>query len=262
MPSQTPSSAKLIELTEKYVELYMSQDRFDASHDYSHIVRVVGLAKQILKAEKISRPSIPYDSTTVILAALLHDIGDHKYAQNPSPSAAAAPPPHSPPTETSSDFSPPKPVVPEHTPLSFLLSISSPPELAHSIQEIVDAVSFTQEKRFPAATRAALDSHPELAIVQDADRLDALGARGIARFFTFGGAPGGQGRSMAESLSRMMVRSRLVVPLMKTAEGKRVAEVKMERLCAFERWWEEELLECVWARSGEGIVRSGLGKVG
>lgn len=36
--------------------------------------------------------------------------------------------------------------------------------------------------------KAVMDQHPELAIVQDADRLDAIGAVGIGRTFTYNGA--------------------------------------------------------------------------
>lgn len=56
------------------------------------------------------------------------------------------------------------------------------------VQLIAKNVSFSNEMKNPRMMRAVLDQHPELAIVQDADRLDAIGAIGIGRTFAYGAA--------------------------------------------------------------------------
>lgn len=55
--------------------------RFDPSHDYNHILRVLKLAKRIPVREQSRKPSICYDTKLIILASLLHDVGNHKYAK-------------------------------------------------------------------------------------------------------------------------------------------------------------------------------------
>ena len=60
-------------------------------------------------------------------------------------------------------------------------------QLARTVQTIGSHVSYKLEKKDPTRTLAIIQQIPELAIVQDADRLDALGAVGIGRTFTYGG---------------------------------------------------------------------------
>ena len=69
-----------------------------------------------------------------------------------------------------------------------LLEHGAPTDLAMKVQLIAKNVSFSNEIKGPRMMKAVLDQHPELAVVQDADRLDAIGAIGIGRTFTFGGA--------------------------------------------------------------------------
>ena len=102
----------------------------------------------------------------------------------------------------------------------------------------------------PEAFSAVLASNPELAIVQDADRLDAIGAIGIGRAFTYGGAQGSEG-GMAGTIDHFGTKLVNLEARMKTAEGKRLAFVRSQRLKIFGRWWQEEM----------GLARSEAGNM-
>jgi len=97
----------------------------------------------------------------------LHDVGDKKYLQ---------------PGEDV-----------EIVVCELLLKNGASEALAARVQTVVKHVSFSAEKRDPQIVQDVLKTHPELAIVQDADRLDAIGAIGIGRTFTFGGAKRSEG---------------------------------------------------------------------
>jgi uncharacterized protein len=208
----------------------MSLPHYDASHDYAHIQRVLALALFILKVEQSENPQIPYDRTTVTLAALMHDVGDHKYTTTSTPSSPD-----------------PKSLISHR-----LLSFGAPPALAQNVQTIVHAVSYSSEIRNPEHVLTILAANPELAIVQDADRLDALGAVGIGRTFTYGGAkdrPRGSGmQGSVDHFEEKLVR---LGTLMKTAEGVRLARERTERVRVFQRWWEEETALMVWLEGEE-----------
>lgn len=70
MAAPTP----LVHEIEEYVERYMKQ--YDPSHDFLHVDRVRRSALRIAQLEGVSAPA---DLTVLELAALMHDIGDHKY---------------------------------------------------------------------------------------------------------------------------------------------------------------------------------------
>lgn len=151
------SSNTLLSRTTAFVKTYMA--RYDASHDWQHILRVLRTARQIHSHEAISNPSL--DEQTVMLAALLHDVGDRKYIlPGESPSQVA----------------------------ELLESFGATAELAEKVQTIVQHVSYNHERADPETCSRMIERHPELAIVQDADRLDAIGATGVGRVFTYGGA--------------------------------------------------------------------------
>lgn len=220
-----PSEALLITCTKAAVEAYMSHPRFDASHDYTHVQRVLSLAEHILSVERTSNPSQSYNTTVVILAALLHDVQDRKYLVAPTTGGDFV-------TKTDST----KVVTGAE---EMLLGLDCPRNLASTVQAIVDCVSYTKECRDPQLVHDTLQSHPELGIVQDADRLDAIGAVGIARAFTYGGAKSSE-RGLEGTLLHFDEKLLGLEHMMKTGEGKRLARMRTRRLEHFKQWWDDE----------------------
>ncbi|MEE6711851.1 HD domain-containing protein [Pediococcus acidilactici] len=122
-------------------------------HDYAHIQRVVKMAQRLMddRSEKINR-------FVVLAAASLHDVIDEKVVEQ---------------TEVTEN---------EVTHLLRGLAVSDY-DIAH-IFDIITHMSFSDnlEHKYKLSL--------EGQIVQDADRLDAIGAIGIARTFYYGGAHG------------------------------------------------------------------------
>lgn len=121
----------------------------EGGHDWFHIERVYKNSLLIAKEEAC-------DLTVVQLGALLHDIADSKFHDG---------------DET----------VGPRTARTFLESENVSEETIQHVINIIENISFKGgnfEKKF---------NSKELEIVQDADRLDAIGAIGIARCFNYGG---------------------------------------------------------------------------
>lgn len=121
----------------------------EAGHDWFHIERVFRNAKHLNETEK-------GDELVVALAALLHDIADSKFNNGDEeigPRIAG----------------------------EFLNSLELDPAIVTHVQQIIKNLSYK------ASLGAINFQSRELDIVQDADRLDAIGAIGIARAFTYGG---------------------------------------------------------------------------
>lgn len=211
VPISTSDTA-LFKAINTYVHAYMSQ--YDASHDYQHILRVLSNANLILQAETKTRPpSTPYNTTSLFLAALLHDVGDHKYAK---------------PGED-----------PDTLVRSILLTHGADVALADRVQIVVKHVGYTNENRDPQSVIDVLALYPELAIVQDADRLDAIGAVGIGRCFSFGAAKfpeQAMGRAIVHFDEKLFKLERM----MKTQCGRGLARRRTEVLREFAREWREE----------------------
>ncbi|MCU7866451.1 MAG: HD domain-containing protein [Candidatus Thiodiazotropha sp. (ex Lucinoma borealis)] len=123
----------------------------EGSHDWWHTYRVWQLSKRLSKDEKV-------DSLVVELASLLHDIADYKFHDGDEK------------------------LGPKMT-QEFLFSLNVDENTIDHVISILKNISFLggQQRKF--------DSR-ELDIVQDSDRLDALGAIGIARTFSYGGYKG------------------------------------------------------------------------
>jgi uncharacterized protein len=194
-----------------FVYTYMSQ--YDNSHDYNHILRVLSNTYRILQTELKTNPSTTYDTTALFLAALLHDVGDHKYA--------------SPGEDTENQIA------------NTLISHGASSSLAEKVQTIVKHISYTHEIRHPESVTAVLVQYPELGIVQDADRLDAIGAVGIGRCFSFGAA-----KMPEQSMDRAIVHFReklfRLAGMMKTRAGREMAREREGVLREFERQWGVE----------------------
>ena len=138
----------IIAATAEHVQLLLRGE--GSGHDWWHIYRVWHNAKHIAASE-------PEANTFVVeLAALLHDIGDHKFHNG---------------DET----------VGPRLAKEWLDQFGLPASTVNHVVTIIQEISFKG-----AGTSSAMSTE-EGCIVQDADRLDAIGAVGIARTFAFGG---------------------------------------------------------------------------
>ena len=142
------------------------------------------------------------DRLVVALAALLHDADDYKLFSTEDNAHARA----------------------------FLNSHGISPETADRVLAAVNAVSFHKNKGKKPET-------PEGQIVQDADRLDAIGAVGIARTFAFGGK---HGRPPEESIAHFHEKLLLLKELMNTAGARALAEQRHRFMEDFLREWAQE----------------------
>ncbi|KAF2688692.1 hypothetical protein K458DRAFT_414419 [Lentithecium fluviatile CBS 122367] len=196
-----------------FVHAYMSSSGHDNSHDYHHILRVLSNANLIFEAEQKANPDAVYDTCALFLAALLHDVGDYKYAK--------------PGEDVENQVS------------ILLLERGASTELALKVQTIVKHVGYTNESKNPQSVIDVLARYPELAIVQDADRLDAIGAVGVARCFTFGGARK-QGEPMAVAIEHFEEKLVKLPEMMKTQTGRMMAEERKSVLVEFAKQFEAE----------------------
>ena len=175
----------------------------EGGHDWFHIQRVWTNAKQIAATENA-------DVFIIELGALLHDIADAKFHngnEEVGPQKARA----------------------------FLQSLHVDDNVIDHVEQIIRHISF-KGGNFAAAFQS-----PELDVVQDADRLDALGAIGIARAFHYGGFKNREiynpaiaphlnmskeeyKSSSAPTINHFYEKLLLLKERMNTASGKKIAE--------------------------------------
>jgi uncharacterized protein len=192
----------------------------EGGHDWWHIQRVYTNAKLIAATEDC-------DLLTVELAALLHDIADSKFHNGDEE-------------------------IGPKTAGNFLLSINVDQQIINHVQQIIRHISFKS-----GFDKLSFES-PELRIVQDADRLDAIGAIGIARAFSYGGFKGREiynpeikpnlnmskeeyKNTTAPSINHFYEKLLLLKDKMNTSSGKKLAE---QRHAFMKSYLEQFFMEC------------------
>lgn len=134
------------------------------------------------------------DLQVVQLAALLHDVDDRKLSPDTCEGKTRA--------------------------AGFLHSHNVPADITEHILDIISVISFSADKGAPETI--------EGKCVQDADRLDAMGAIGIARTFAFGGSRGRrihdpEGKDQTTSVQHFYDKLLLLKDRMNTATGRQLA---------------------------------------
>lgn len=191
----------------------------EGGHDWFHIQRVLKNAREIAAGESV-------DLFVVELGALLHDIADYKFHdgdETVGPKIAGA----------------------------FLKEKQVPEEVIQHVAQIITSISFKGGNELQAFTS------PELSVVQDADRLDALGAIGIARTFNYGGfknrplfdpdikpnlhmSKEEYKKSEAPTINHFYEKLLLLKDRMNTATGKKLADKRHKFMEQFlEEFYEE-----------------------
>jgi len=149
----------------------------------------------------------------VALAALLHDADDYKLFETKNNANTRA----------------------------FLDSQNVDEATAEQICMAVNSVSFSKNR----------SRRPELLegkIVQDADRLDAIGAIGIARTFAYGGR---HGRTLDSSIEHFHEKLLLLKAMMNTEKAKEMAEERHAFMESFLREWDKEQAANECEKEGE-----------
>ncbi|MGC5746965.1 HD domain-containing protein [Chryseobacterium sp. NFX27] len=184
----------------------------EAGHDWYHIERVWKLSRKIAAAEDCNQE-------VVELSALLHDIADPKF-HNGDESIA--------------------PKVARE----FLESQQVSEEVIEKVLFIIKNISFKNRGEVPAELPI------ELKIVQDADRIDAIGAIGIGRTFNFGGFKNNPmydpeiqpslnmskdeyKKSNGTTINHFYEKLLLLKNLMNTEKGKEIAQQRHDYMLGF-----------------------------
>ncbi|KMQ67877.1 phosphohydrolase [Chryseobacterium sp. FH2] len=200
----------LIENTVKFVKDKL--EGAEAGHDWSHIERVWKLSKKIAETEDCNED-------VVELSALLHDIADPKFHNGDETIAL----------KVSREF---------------LENQNATEDIIEKVLYIIKNISFKNRGDAP------VNPPIELQIVQDADRIDAIGAIGIARTFNFGGFKNNlmydpalepklnmskeeYKKSNGTTINHFYEKLLLLKDLMNTEKGKKIAEERHNYMLNF-----------------------------
>lgn len=209
----------MIQRAKDYVKELFSEE--SSGHDYFHTLRVLHLAESIAREE--SKNTV-IDMDSVRLIALLHDVDDRKL---------------SPDTWKRKDRA--------------RIFLKGEGLSNHWIDMILLSIEQISYK----GTDSVSPELPEAKIVQDADRLDAIGAIGIARAFAYGGSRGrllydpeepprlnmdgeAYAASKGHTINHFYEKLLLLKDLMNTQTGKRMAQERHAFMETYLRQFYEE----------------------
>lgn len=208
-----------IELTVAFVKKQL--EGAEAGHDWFHTQRVYHTAMHIAEKEKVN-------TLVVALGALLHDIADPKFHEGDEevgPAISA----------------------------EFLKTMDLSPPTINMVIDIIRNSSFKNSLSEKPRPKPSI----ELQVVQDADRLDAIGAIGIARAFHFGGFKNRllydpditpdlnmnketYKRSQSPTINHFYEKLLLLKDLMNTTTGRSMAQKRHEYMLGFlDRFYSE-----------------------
>lgn len=171
-----------------------------SGHDMNHIKRVYDLGCRISE-------NIECDKLIVKLALILHDIDDPKITKMNTGDCMKA--------------------------RIYLNTLDIDRSIAEKVCDIINKISFSKNKN------EKQDLSIEGQIVQDADRLDALGAIGIARTFQYGGQ---NSRSMNSSLAHFDEKLFLLYDLLNTEYAKEIGVERHNFVVNFYNQFKKESL--------------------
>lgn len=202
----------ILEKLTQLVQARLSQD--STGHDWEHTKRVC------LWADKIAQSEKDVDFFILKVCALLHDVADHKFVPDAKNRAQIL--------------------------TAILLEVGISDKYVNEIIGIIESISFKGGKN------TAKSSTIESKIIQDADRLDSIGAIGIARTFAYGGAmgraifsPDDTKQEKEASIEHFYSKLLKLASIMNTQAGKEVATVRHEFLKLylkefFTEWFGQE----------------------
>lgn len=210
--------SSIINKTVEYVKCELSSA--EGGHDWFHVQRVWNTARLIAKYEDVN-------DTVVELAALLHDIADAKFHDGNEDIGI----------EKAS---------------TFLQSNKVDESITEHVLNIIKHMSYRS-----SLSKETGFSSKEMEVVQDADRLDAIGAIGIARAFNYGGYKNRAfydpsiepnlnmtkeeyKNSTAPTINHFYEKLLLLKDLMNTQTGRKIAEKRHQYMEGFlEEFYDE-----------------------
>ena len=191
------TQVQLRQLTQTESFVLSQMAQNDPAHDGRHVLRVVGLTKTLLGRCPQADPF------RALLLAWLHDLNDDKLASDLGTASLEA----------------------------FLAQLEVSEEDARFVLRGLPYISYRKHPHLGPEVPL------EIRLVQDADRIDAMGAMGIARTFAYGGA---KGRSLEESLAHFDEKLLKLYDLLGTEEAKELARPRYEFLKSFYTQFQNE----------------------